>query len=111
MADRTRRRSSMPRSPGTRRPPPTAACASWAESSSALEDVAEGLAAHTGEREHASAQRAGLVGVPAVEETGGGLHRPAERLVVGVPPEVAGARGLPGEQLDVHALVQPELRV
>src|SRR4051812_8962568 len=99
MADRTGRRSSMPRSPGTRRPPPTAACASWAESSSALEDVAERLAAHTRQGKHASAQGTRLVRVPAVEETGGGLHRLAERLVVWVPPEVAGARGLPGEQL------------
>src|SRR3954471_6940231 len=84
---------------------------SWTASSSALEDVSDRLAAHPHQREEAAAQRARLVGVATVEEAGGGLHCLPERLVVRVPPEVARARGLPGHELDVHALVQAELRV
>src|SRR5215207_7752325 len=76
-----------------------------------LEHVAQRLAAHTGQRQRAAAQRARLVGVAAVEQPRRGLHRLAERLVVRVPPEVARARRLPGHELDVHALVEAELRV
>src|SRR5215207_2941266 len=76
-----------------------------------LEHVAQRLAAHSGQRQRAAAQRARLVGVAAVEQARRGLHRLAERLVVRMPPEVARARGLPGHQLHVHALVEAELRV
>src|SRR5207253_2387699 len=47
----------------------------------------------------------------AVEDRGGLAERLAERLVVGVPPRIADGRALPHAQLDVDALVKPELRV
>ena len=47
----------------------------------------------------------------AVQQVRGLAQRLAERLVVRVPPRVADRRALPHAQLDVDALVQPELRV
>ena len=51
------------------------------------------------------------VGLTAVEQPSGRLDAVAERLVVGVPPEVADAARLPHELLDVDELVEAELRV
>ena len=57
------------------------------------------------------AQRAGADRRAAVQDRRRLAQRLAERLVVRVPPGVADRRGLPHAQLDVHALVQAELRV
>src|SRR4051794_34303066 len=77
----------------------------------ALEDVAQRPAAHLQQREQPASQRRRLVGVAAVEQPRRGAHRLAQRVVVGMPPEVARTRGLPGDELDVHALPEAELRM
>src|SRR4051812_22612475 len=78
---------------------------------SALEHVAEHLRPELGERDGAALEGAELVRIAAVEQLRGRVHRLAERLVVRVPPEVPRARRLPGDELDVHALVEAELGV
>src|SRR5687768_2744888 len=73
--------------------------------------AAQHLPADPRQRQGAALQRAELVVVAAVEELRRGVDAPAERLVVGVPPEVAGQRRLPRDLLDVDTLVEAELRV
>src|ERR1051326_2552670 len=63
------------------------------------------------QRSGALAQRLGADGALAVEQLRRGAHRFPHRLVVRVPPEVAGQPRLPGVHLDVYALVEAELRV
>src|SRR5262249_39050143 len=48
---------------------------------------------------------------PPVEDRGGAAQGATERLVIRVPPGVAHSARLPHAQLDVDALIQPELRV
>src|SRR5947209_4981995 len=57
------------------------------------------------------AERLQARAVTPVEQPGGGADGRAERLVVGLPPEVAGHPRLPGDELHVHALVEAELGV
>src|SRR3954452_710329 len=46
-----------------------------------------------------------------VEQLRGRSQRLRERIVVRVPPEVLELRRLPRDVLDVHAFVEPELRM
>ena len=55
---------------------------------SALEHVSQRLVADLQQREQPASQRRRLVGVAAVEQARRGADRLAERLVVGLPPEV-----------------------
>src|SRR5438874_11256737 len=68
-------------------------------------------ARHLGERQAALAPGPAAIGLAAVEQPDGRLDAPPERLVIGVPPEVADAARLPHQLLDVDELVEPELRV
>src|SRR5947209_2352088 len=81
--------------------------ASWL----ALDRVARQARAHLQQRHGPVTQRGGVDRRPAVEDRRRLPERLAERLVVRVPPRVLDRRSLPNAELDVHALVQSELRV
>src|SRR3954454_16133587 len=75
------------------------------------EGSAERSTGQPGDRNRAAPQRGALVVVPPVEQLRRGVHRAGDRLVVGVPPEVAQARARPGHELHVDALPEAELGV
>src|SRR5689334_15382586 len=66
---------------------------------------------HREERQEPFPQGLQPVAVAAVEQLSGGPDRVAELAVIRLPPHVASPARLPGELLDVHALVEAELGV
>src|SRR5205085_9085956 len=75
----------------------------------ALDHVAGEPSSNLEQRAEAVAQRCGADRGSAIEDLRGLAKRLPQRFVVGVPPRVFDGRGLPHTELDVHALVQPEL--
>src|SRR5262245_14051290 len=66
---------------------------------------------HLDQRPEPLAQRLQAVAVAAVEDLRRGADRVGELAVVWLPPQIPCPAGLPGELLNVHALVEAELGV